>query len=45
MIQSSGKLEGEWWIKDKPDLDELHYRTLDLIWKEALDWANEIVLP
>ena len=45
MIQSSGKLEGEWWIKDKPDLDELHYRTLDLIWKEALDWANEIIVP
>ena len=44
MIQSSGKLEGEWWIKDKPDLDELHYRTLDLIWKEALDWANEIIV-
>ena len=45
MIQSSGKLEGEWWIKDKPDLDELHYRAIDLIWKEALDWANEIILP
>jgi hypothetical protein len=45
MIQSSGKLEGEWWIKDKPDLDELHYRALDLIWKDALDWANEIILP
>jgi hypothetical protein len=45
MIQSSGKLEGEWWIKDIPDLVELHYRALDLIWKEALDWANEIILP
>ncbi len=45
MIQSSGKLEGEWWIKNDPDLDELHYRTLDLIWKEALDWANEIIVP
>ncbi len=45
MIQSSGKLEGEWWIKDELDLDELHYRTLDLIWKEALDWANEIIVP
>jgi len=45
MIQSSGKLEGEWWIEDKSDLLELHYRTLDLIWKEALDWANEIILP
>ena len=45
MIQSSGKLEGEWWIKDIPDLDELHYRTLDLIWEEALGWANEIIVP
>ncbi len=45
MIKSSGKLEGEWWIEDKSDLLELHYRALDLIWKEALDWANEIVLP
>ncbi len=45
MITSSGKLKGEWWIKDKPDLDELHYRALDLIWKEALDWANEIIVP
>ncbi len=45
MISSSGKLEGEWWIKDQSDLDELHYRTLDLIWKDALNWANEIVLP
>jgi len=47
MIKSSGKLEGEWWIEDKSksDLVELHYRALDLIWKEALDWANEIILP
>ncbi len=45
MIQSGGKLEGEWWIEDKSDLLELHYRALDLIWKEALDWANEIILP
>jgi len=47
MIQSSGKLEGEWWIEDesKSDLVELHYRTLDLIWKEALAWANEIIVP
>ena len=45
MIQSSGELEGEWWIEDKSNLLELHYRALDLIWREALDWANEIVLP
>ena len=45
MIQSSAELEGEWWIGDKSNLLELHYRALDLIWKQALDWANEIVLP
>ncbi len=45
MIQSSAELEGEWWIGDQSNLLELHYRTLDLIWREALDWANEIVLP
>ncbi len=45
MIKSSGKLKGEWWIEDKSDLLELHYRALDLIWKDALDWANEIILP
>lgn len=45
MLQSSGKLEGEWWIEDRSDLLELHYRVIDLIWKDALDWANEIILP
>ncbi len=45
MIQSSAELEGEWWIGDKSNLLELHYRAMDLIWKQALDWANEIVLP
>ncbi|MFH1674827.1 MAG: hypothetical protein ABIF87_15605 [Pseudomonadota bacterium] len=47
MIKSSGKLEGEWWIEDKSksDLVELHYRALDHTWKDALDWANEIILP
>jgi len=45
MIQSSGELEGEWWIEDKSNLLELHYRALDLIWKQALDWSNELVLP
>lgn len=45
MIQSSGELEGEWWIEDKSNLLELHYRALDLIWKQALDWSNENILP
>ncbi|MBA3016674.1 MAG: hypothetical protein FP811_00700 [Desulfobacteraceae bacterium] len=45
MIQSSGKLEGELWTTNEEDLLDLHYRALDLIWKEALDWANKIILP
>jgi hypothetical protein len=45
IIYSSGELEGKWWIKDDEDLLELHYLALDLIWKEALEWANEMLLP
>ena len=51
MIQSIDKIEDQWWIEDKTDpedrsdLIELHYRAMDLIWKQALDWANEIILP
>lgn len=45
IIHSSEALEGEWWIEDDEDLLDLHYRALDLIWKQALDWANELVLP
>ncbi len=45
MIQSSAELEGEWWIGDKSNLLELHYRAMDLIWKQALDWSNENILP
>ncbi len=45
MIQASEKLEGEWWADDTKDLQELHYRALDLIWMDALDWTNENLLP
>ncbi len=45
MIQSSGKLEGELWTTNEEDLLDLHYRAIDLIWQEALDWANEIMMP
>ena len=45
MIQFSGELEGEWWIEDNSNLLELHYRAMDLIWKQALDWSNENLLP
>lgn len=54
MIKSRGNLEGEWCIgndseaTDDNDLSkivELHFRALNHIWKDALDWANEIILP
>jgi len=38
--------------KDPPNKDtleevlkDMHYRALDFIWKEALDWNNEIIMP
>lgn len=46
IIKSKDKLEDEMWTTENiEDLLELHYRTLDLIWKDALDWANEIIVP
>jgi hypothetical protein len=45
MIQSSGEFEEDWWAEDKSNLLDLHYRTMDLIWKDALHWANEILMP
>ena len=44
LIKSSGILEGE-WIIEKEELTELHYRTLVIIWKDALDWSNEKLIP
>ena len=44
IIHSNGELEDEWWIKDDEDLLDFHYRSLDLIWKQALDWSNENIL-
>lgn len=45
IIKSKDKFEDEMWTTEIEDLLDLHYRILDLIWKDALDWANEIVLP
>jgi len=54
LIKSDGKLEGEWWIGKDGETDdearekhvaELHFRTLNHIWKDALDWTNENILP
>ncbi len=55
MIKSRGELEDEWWIKKEGDLEEddleegdladLHYRALDHIWKDSIDWTNENISP
>lgn len=45
MIKSRGELEDEWWIKEKEDLVNLHYRALDHIWKDSIDWTNENISP
>ena len=45
MIKSRGELEDEWWIKEEGDLADLHYRALDHIWKDSIDWTNENISP
>jgi len=56
IVKSRGELDDEWRIadpkQDKEKLKEitkslldLHYRALDHIWKDALDWTNENILP
>jgi len=55
LIKSSGSLEDEWWVKcdnnkknteERYDnLEDLHFCTLVHIWKDALDWSNENLLP
>lgn len=56
-IQSNNNIEGEWLFsvnnkgveddktKNKKDLSEIHYLTLVHIWKDALSWVNEKILP
>ena len=49
-ISSEGKLEDEWWLtgngKDvHAAVEEMHYRALNLIWHDALNWVNEPLLP
>ena len=31
--------------ENEKSVQDLHYRTLDHIWKDALDWTNENILP
>ena len=56
IAKSRGELNDEWRIaypkenKEKlPEITQslldLHYRALDHIWKDALDWTNENILP
>jgi hypothetical protein len=46
IIKCKDKLEDEMWTtENNQDLLDLHYRTLDLLWKDALDWVNEELLP
>lgn len=44
LIKSLGGLEDE-WLLEEGDLKELHFRTMVYIWKDALDWSNEKLLP
>jgi len=45
LIKSSGGLEDEWLLDDEESLREMHLRTMVHIWKDALDWSNEKLLP
>lgn len=46
IIQSNDALEDTWSLQDKEhDLLDLHYRALDFIWGQALDWVNENIVP
>jgi len=51
IVRSKGELDEEWRIVNEQDeeskkkLSEFLYCTLDYIWKDALDWTNERMLP
>ncbi|RJQ57337.1 MAG: hypothetical protein C4530_12780 [Desulfobacteraceae bacterium] len=49
-ISAKGKLDDEWWFErgeeeDEKSLKEMHNRVLDLVWRDALNWMNEALLP
>ncbi len=50
-ITAKQGLDNEWWLDDeldpemKKDLAEMHYLTMEMIWHDALNWANEKLLP
>jgi hypothetical protein len=48
----SDQFEDEWWLQQEKEekenkkvLAEIHYRAVEHIWKDALDWTNEDLLP
>ncbi len=55
ILRSSGDLDDQWRISDtgkedeeeenKKNILDLNYRALDHIWRDALDWTNENILP
>ncbi len=46
MIQSNDAFEDIWSLGDKEhNLLDMHCRTLDHIWGQALDWVNENIVP
>ena len=50
IIKSSTELDDEWRIKDstvssKKKVSESHFLALDHIWKDALNWTNENIVP
>ncbi len=51
-ISNKGKLDDVWWLTHEGDdsdvtkaVKEMHYRTLDLVWHDALNWVSEPLLP
>ena len=43
--KTKNKEEKETRKKQLDQVSELHFRALNHIWKEALEWANEIMMP
>lgn len=56
-ICAEDKLSDEWWLTvaeqdnkkveqdNKKMVSDLHFRALDLIWRDALNWRNENLMP
>lgn len=49
-IRAKDKLDEEWWLSEDTKevhktVSELHFRVLEQIWADALNWTNENILP